>query len=63
MKTVSDFLADCGMCPECGEYVYPLVYSTTVDGRFTVTGRCYSDDCDAGWEWTIKIKESGGGKP
>jgi len=56
--TVSEFLADCGLCPECGNQAKMLWYDNEHEDGCVVSGKCESEFCDSTWRWTLRTEET-----
>jgi len=56
--TVSEFLSDCGLCPECGNEATMIGYKTNEPTNdFSVLGRCTSELCGCEWKYVIAMEE------
>jgi len=55
--TVSEFLSDCGQCPECGNPVEMNAYDPGADLNTLIYGTCSSEFCNSEWKWTLRTEE------
>ena len=56
--TVSEFLSDCGLCPECGNHATMLWYDNEHEDGCVVGGECSNKFCESTWKWTLQTEET-----